>query len=98
MRSYKRWTNNEDLVVISKVADNSNNLREAFKIAAIELNRSEMSVMQRWYKVLSKRETNAVFMVCTKNTKLVNRKVSNEIPVQVPEGKLKRLLRKLFNK
>lgn len=49
MISHKRWTDDEEQVIISKVKNNPNNLCKAFREAASELNRTVISVTQHWY-------------------------------------------------
>lgn len=49
MCSSKRWTKEEDLVLLSKVRANPNNLTKAFREAALELGRSVSSTTQHWY-------------------------------------------------
>lgn len=46
----RKYTNNEDKVIISKVAKYPNNLQKAFREAGIKLNRPISSVSERWYK------------------------------------------------
>lgn len=49
MRTRKRFTDEEDQVIISKVKENPNNLLEAFRKAAAEINRDWRVISQRWY-------------------------------------------------
>ena len=50
MGTKKRWTNDEEQVIISKVKANPNNLQKAFREASLELNRSVISIHFHWYK------------------------------------------------
>ena len=51
MGTRKRWTNDEEQVIISHVKANPNNLQEAFRKASLELtNRSAYSIYQHWYR------------------------------------------------
>ena len=45
----KRWTNDEEQVVISKVKANPNNLSKAFREASLEINRSANNIKLHWY-------------------------------------------------
>lgn len=73
----KRYTNNEDKVIVSKVAKYPGNLQRAFKEAGIKLNRPISSISERWYKKL--RNSNVVFMIYgKKGTVNINRKNVHE--------------------
>lgn len=73
----RKYSNNEDKVIIGKVAKYPNNLQRAFKEASIKLNRHASSVQERWYKKL--RNNNVVFMTYSKKgTVNVNRKNVHE--------------------
>lgn len=49
MSTRRKWTNDEEQVVISHVKANPNNLRKAFREASLELNRSVGSIDLHWY-------------------------------------------------
>lgn len=49
MGTRKRFTDEEDQVIISKVKENPNNLLEAFRKAAAEINRDWRVIKQHWY-------------------------------------------------
>jgi hypothetical protein len=73
----KRYTNNEDKVIVDKVAKYPGNLQRAFKEAGIKINRSASSVSERWYKKL--RNNSVVFMTYgKKDTVNINRKNVHE--------------------
>lgn len=50
MSTKRRWTDDEEQVVISHVKANPNNLQRAFREASLELNRSVKSINIHWYK------------------------------------------------
>lgn len=73
----RRYSNNEDKVIIGKVAKYPNNLQRAFKEAGIKLNRPSSSIQERWYKKL--KNNNVVFVTYgKKGTVNVNRKNVHE--------------------
>jgi hypothetical protein len=73
----RRYSNNEDKVIIRKVAMYPNNLQKAFKEAGIKINRPASSVSERWYKKL--KNSNVVFVTYgKKGTVNVNRKNVHE--------------------
>ena len=49
MSTFRRWTDDEEQVVISKVKANPNNLSKAFKEASSEIGRTVGSIRQHWY-------------------------------------------------
>lgn len=49
METLRKWTNDEEQVIISKVKANSNNLSKAFAEASSEIGRSVDCIRQRWY-------------------------------------------------
>jgi hypothetical protein len=73
----KKYSNNEDKVIIGKVAKYPNNLQRAFKEAGTKLNRPTSSIQERWYKKL--RNSNVVFVTYgKKGTVNINRKNVHE--------------------
>lgn len=73
MRTYKKWTKEEELVVLSNVRGNPENLLKAFAIAAKKLNRSEASIRLRWYRYL-RDSYSPVFMVYSNKKAIINGK------------------------
>ena len=55
MSTHKRWTNDEEQVVISKVKANPNNLSKAFREASLEIGKSANTIRQHWYIKRGKR-------------------------------------------
>lgn len=49
MGTWNKFTDEEDQVIISKVKENPNNLSEAFRKAATEIDRDWKVISQRWY-------------------------------------------------
>lgn len=49
METHRRWTNDEEQVIISKVKANPSNLSKAFREASLEIGRSVGSIIQCWY-------------------------------------------------
>lgn len=73
MTTKPRWTNDEEQVVIAKVRQHPNNLKQAFREASIELDRSPTSITQHWYRNI--RHNEIVFM--TVGSKTINRNTKN---------------------
>lgn len=46
MRTFKRWTSDEEQVIISHVKANPNNLQKAFREASFEIGRSVTCITQ----------------------------------------------------
>lgn len=49
MSTSRRWTSDEEQVIISKVKANPNNIQKAFREASLEINRSVGTIQQKWY-------------------------------------------------
>ena len=83
MTTRRRWTNEEEQVLIDQVRINSSNLARAFRNTSNITGRSPQSCRQRWYTKVRHSET--VFMTIGTNAMSVNSKVSdNTQPVSVP--------------
>lgn len=79
----KRWTNEEEQVLISQVKQNPGNLARAFRATSEIIGRNPHSIEQRWYGKVRHSET--VFMTIGANAMNVNSKVGNNPqPVRLP--------------
>lgn len=72
-KTNKRWSKEEEQVLLNCVKENPNNLQKAFKLAAIELKRSISSCSNRWYQTLNK--TEVCFVTIGTKTKNKNKKI-----------------------
>lgn len=50
MSTFRRWTEDEEKVVISKIEENPNNLQRAFREASLEIGRTPATIGYRWYQ------------------------------------------------
>ena len=66
----KRYTKDEDKVILKHVKENSSNLTVAFEKAALELGRTTHGVAQRWYNKLSKSNDDCFMCIGHKKTTL----------------------------
>lgn len=83
MTTKRRWTNEEEQVLIDQVRINPSNLSRAFRNASNITGRSPHSCEQRWYGKVRQSET--VFMTIGANAMSVNSKNSdNTQPVRLP--------------
>lgn len=73
MTTKPRWTNDEEQVVIAKVRQHPNNLKQAFREASEEIGRTEYAITRQWYVKIRHSET--VFM--TVGPKTINRNTKN---------------------
>lgn len=83
MKTNKRWTIDEDRVVIAQVEKNPHNISEAFKAAEDILDgRTFCSIRYRYYDVIlkgkSKLPTSYMYFTVGKNGTLPNRKFTNK--------------------
>ena len=89
----KRYSKDEDKVILKHVKENSSNLTTAFKNAGLELDRSPRAIAQRWYNKLSK--SNDVCFMCVGHRKTtLNRK---SVRVETTKNTIKNN-ESLFNK
>lgn len=82
MNQRRRWTNEEEQVLIDQVRQNSGNLARAFRATSDIIGRSSHSIEQRWYNKVRHAET--VFMTIGAKNMSVNSKISdNTQPVRL---------------
>ena len=82
MASLKRWTNEEDQVIISQVRKSPSNLARAFKNAETKLiNRSFCSISQRYYRSI--RLNSKIFITVSSNSVSTNTKVGESILINI---------------
>lgn len=75
MITRKRWSSEEDQVIIDLISKNPNNLKKAFREASIALNRSVDSCRIRWYSnIIKNKNTPTCFITISKKTKSINSK------------------------
>ena len=83
MSQRRRWTNEEEQVLIDQVRINPGNLARAFRNTSNITGRSPHSIEQRWYTKVRHSET--VFMTIGTNAMSVNSKNSDSTqPVRLP--------------
>ena len=83
MTTRRKWTDEEEQVLIDQVRINPSNLARAFRNTSNITGRSPHSCEQRWYGKVRHSET--VFMTIGANAMSVNSKVSDDTqPVSVP--------------
>ena len=77
MATKKRWSKEEDNVLIDQVTRHAENLAEAFRVTSRLTRRTVGACAFRWYNVLSKnRETNICFTLVNKTGSYINTKNS----------------------
>jgi hypothetical protein len=83
MATRRRWTSEEEQVLIDQLRINPSNLARAFRNTSNITGRSPHSIEQRWYSKV--RHSEAVFMTIGARNMSVNSKISNSPqPVSVP--------------
>ena len=79
----RRWTNEEDQVLIDQVRQNPSNLARAFRATSDIIGRSPHCVEQRWYGKVRHSET--VFInIGARNMSVNSKNNSNPQPVRLP--------------
>lgn len=71
----KRWTTEEEKVIMKYVRLNPSNLTKAFKLAELELDRTYTSIVSRYYMNIKKSEV--LFTLVSKEVVTVNSKNGN---------------------
>ena len=74
----KRYTVEEDNIIINYIISNPGNISKACDELAIQLNRSSRGISIRWYK-LSHKKLNKSFITFGKNKHACNRKNVNNL-------------------
>lgn len=72
MTARRRWTNEEEQVLISQVRQSPNNLARAFRATSEIIGRNSHCVEQRWYSKV--RHSEPIFMTIGPKTNNVNTK------------------------
>lgn len=103
MRTKRRFTEEEDRVILSKISKNPSNIAQCLRELSVELNRSFATLQTRYYKVLVKKNrnnrANATFTLFGEGNMNVNRKITRpdtQQPVNVRRSKWRRILDILF--
>lgn len=103
MRTVRRFTEEEDRVILSKIGKNPGNIAQCLRELSVELDRSFAALQTRYYKVLVKKnrnnKANATFTLFGKDNAKVNRKITRpytQQPVNVRRSKWRRILDIIF--
>lgn len=102
MSTFRRWTEDEEKVVISKIEENPNNLQRAFREASLEIGRTPATIGYRWYQGGLRERSGKLFMTygrrgtLNSNRKNVSSKTSDNT-IRTRKSKWKRILDILFN-
>ena len=74
----KRYTVEEDNIIINYIISNPGNIQKACKELSIQLNRSTIAISTRWYR-LSHKKLDKSFITFGKNKHACNRKNVNNL-------------------
>lgn len=75
MTKKRKWTTEEERVLVDQITRSANNIKEAFRKTSGLIDRTEAACMYHWYGVVSKRKDLSVcFVTIGYKTKNVNRK------------------------
>ena len=74
MSTKKRWTKEEDEILVQAIKANPHNLSKAFREVSLKLERTETAINYRWYYVLKNKSV--CFMTVSPNKTLSNGKIS----------------------
>lgn len=102
MSTFRRWTEDEEKVVISKIEANPNNLQRAFREASLEIGRTPATIGYRWYQGGLRKRSGKLFITygrkgtLNSNRKNVSSKTSDNT-IRTRKSKWRRILDILFN-
>lgn len=102
MSTLRKWTEDEEKVVISKIEENPNNLQKAFREASLEIGRTPAAIEYRWYQGGLRERSGKLFMTygrkgtLNSNRKNVSSKTSDNT-IRTGKSKWRRILDILFN-
>lgn len=101
MSTLRKWTEDEEKVVISKIEENPNNLQKAFREASLEIGRAPAAIEYRWYQGGLRERSGKLFMTYgRKETLNSNRKNvssnTSDNTIRTRKGKWRRVLDILF--
>lgn len=101
MAERKKWTKEEDDILVQAIKANPHNKAEAFRIASKKMERDVTSCSNRWYRHLSNPESKSyagcMFTLIGHSSRLDNRTIAtnNVQPIKTNKslwGKIKKLL------
>ena len=76
MTKKRKWTTEEEQVLIDQISKSANNIREAFVKTSKLIDRTETACKEHWYMVISKRKNSSVcFATIGYKTRNINRKI-----------------------
>lgn len=101
MSTNRRWTNDEEKVVISKVEANPYNLQKAFREASTEIDRTPIAIGWRWHQGGLREKSDKLFVTYgRKGTLNSNRKNvssnTSDNTIRTRKSKWRRILDILF--
>ena len=91
MKSYHRWTDSEDRILLNYIKKNLQNREEAFRLAAKKLNTSPAACHIRWYSILSnpkhKKYVGCKFTLLSRYERIDNRTRKSKLTKPTPVNK-----------
>lgn len=102
MSTLRKWTEDEEKVVISKIEENPNNLQRAFREASLEIDRTPTAIGWKWHQGGLREKSGNLFMTygrkgtLNSNRKNVSSKASDNT-IRTRKSKWRRVLDILFN-
>lgn len=101
MSTLRKWTEDEEKVVISKIEENPNNLQRAFREASLEIDRTPAAIRWKWHQGGLRERSGKLFMTYgRKGTLNSNRKNvssnTSDNTIRTRKSKWRRILDILF--
>lgn len=82
-KSMKRWSAGEDDRLLENIRNNPTNLKHAFQITSVEVQRTPAACATRWYNTVSKGPYTAYIKASGKHI-IVNRSFGTGKPLKLP--------------
>lgn len=101
MSTLRKWTEDEEKVVISKIEENPNNLQRAFREASLEIDRTPAAIGRKWHQGGLREKSGKLFTTYERkgtlnsNRKNVSSKTSDNT-IRTRKSKWRRVLDILF--
>lgn len=100
MKNNKKWTIEEEKVLIAQIQKNPGNLKKAFICTTELIQRTERAIALHYYNIMLKNKSKLpksyMYMTISKDKALVNKKVAKEIDYIEVKPNLWDKIKKLF--
>lgn len=97
MRTRKRWTEEEETILVQAIQANPLNIKEACRQASLKINRTTGACIYRWYYIISSTNNNAGVGFLTVSPKGVVKNRKNKGTIEKKRISIWRKIKKFLN-